>query len=71
MVPEIKCDRNCTKVRKIHGESNVRRTAQGQKKIYKFDVYAGLEGNHRLVYNGKQCSLVRSCIEGRGWPHPK
>ena len=57
--------------RKIHGESNVWSTAQRQKQIYGFDVYAGLEGNHRSVGSGKQCSLLWSCVEERGWSHLK
>ena len=43
---------------KIHGESNVWSAAQGQKKIYRFDVHAGLEGNYRSVGYGKQCLMV-------------
>ena len=37
------------KDRKIHGKSNVWSTAQRQKKIYGFDVHAGLEWNYRSL----------------------
>ena len=49
----------------IHGESNVRSTAQRQKKIYRFDVDIGLELNHRSVGYSKWCSW--SCVEEREW----
>ena len=45
--------------------------AQRQIKIYRFDVHAGFEGSHGLVDYGKQCSLVWSCVEERGWSHLK
>ena len=67
MVPERKLDGKYTKDRKIHGESNVWSTAQRQKKIYRFDIYAWLELNHRSVGYGKQCSLLWSCVEERRW----
>ena len=63
--------RNFTKDRNIHGESNVWSAAQRQKKIYAYDVHAGFEGNNRSVGNGKQCSLVWSCVEERGWSRLK
>ena len=62
---------NFTKDRKIHDESNVWSTAHRQKKIYGYDVHAGFEGNHRSVGYGKQCLLVWSYVEERGWSHPK
>ena len=40
---------------------------QRQNKIYRFDVHAGFERNHRSVGYGKQCSLVWSYVEERGW----
>ena len=43
MVPERGQDGNFMKDRKIHGESNVRSTAQRQKNINGLDVHAGLE----------------------------
>ena len=52
---------------KIHGESNVWSTAQLQKKIYGRDVYVGFELNHRSVCYGKQCTLVWTYVEERGW----
>ena len=67
MVPERKWDENVTKDRDMHGESNVWSTAQKLKMIYRFDVHVGFEGNHRSVGYGKQCSLVWSCVEERGW----
>ena len=57
------------KDRKIHGESNVWSTAQRQKKINGFNVHVGIELSHRSVGYGKQCSLVLSCVEERGWSH--
>ena len=54
------------KDRKIYDESNVWSTAQRQTKIYRFDVHAGLEGNHRSVSYGKQCLAAWSCIEEDG-----
>ena len=66
-MPERKC--NFTMDREIHGENNVWSTAQRQEKIYGFNVHAGFEGNHRSVENGKQCSLVWSCVEERMWSH--
>ena len=45
--------------------------AQRQKKIYGFEVHAGLEGNYRSVGYGKQYSLEWSCVEERGWSRPK
>ena len=42
-----------------------------QKNIYRFDVHAGFEGNCRSIGYGKQCSLVWSCVEERGWSHLK
>ena len=36
-------DVNFTKDRDFHGESNVWRTAQRQKKTHRFDVHVGLE----------------------------
>ena len=41
--------------RKIHGESNVLSIAFRQKKIYRFDVHAGFEGNNIPVDYGKLC----------------
>ena len=58
------------KDRKIHGDSNVWSAAQ-RKKILRFDAHAGFEGNHRSVGYGKQCSLVWSCVEERGWSRLK
>ena len=58
---------NFTKDGKIHGESNVWSAAQRQKKIYGCDVHAGLEGNYGSVGYSKQCSLVWSFVEERGW----
>ena len=55
------------KDRKIHSESNVWSTAQRHKKIYRFDVHAGLELKHRSVGCGKQCSLVWTCVDDEGW----
>ena len=46
-MPERKRYWNFTKNRKIHGESNVRGTAQRQKKIYGFDVLVVFEYKHR------------------------
>ena len=46
-------DENFTKDRKIHGESNVWCTAQRQKKIYRFDIHAGFEGDYGSVGYGK------------------
>ena len=57
--------------RKIQGESNVRSAAQRLRKIYRFDIHAGLEGNYISAGYGKQCSLVWSCVEERGWSHLK
>ena len=45
--------------------------AQRRKKIYGFDVHAVLEGSHRSVGHDKQCSLVWSCVEERGWSRVK
>ena len=42
-------------------------TTQGLKKIYRFDVHLGFEWNRKSVGYGKQCSLVRTCFEERGW----
>ena len=42
-------------------------TAQRQKKIYRFDVHVGFEGNYGSVGYGKMCLLVWSCVEERGW----
>ena len=53
--------------RKIHGESNAWSAAQKRKKIYGFDVHVGFDGNYGSVVYGKQCSLVWSCVEERGW----
>ena len=53
------------KDRNINGESNVWSAAQRQKMIYGFDVHAGFEGSYGSVGNGKQCSLVWSCVEER------
>ena len=39
----------------------------GEKKIYGFDVHAGLEGNNGSFGYGKQCSLAWSYVEERGW----
>ena len=36
-----------------------------RKKICRFDVHAGFEGNHGLVSYGKLCLLVWSCVEER------
>ena len=41
--------------------------AQRLKKIYGCDVHAGSERNYGSVGHGKQCSLVWSCVEERGW----
>ena len=41
--------------------------ARRKKKKYRFDTHAGFEGNHRSVGHSKQCSLVWSCVEERGW----
>ena len=43
MVPDGKYGRNFMPDRKIHGESNVWNTAQGWKKIYRFDIHVGFE----------------------------
>ena len=40
-----------------------------RKKIYRLDVHAGFECHNRSVVYGKQCSLVWSCVEERGWSH--
>ena len=58
---------NFTKDRKIHGESNVWSTAERHKKIYRFDVRVRFELSHRSVAYGKQCLLVWSYVEERGW----
>ena len=38
------------------------------QKIHRFDVHPGFE---ELRSVGKQCSLVWSCVEERGWSHIK
>ena len=53
------------KDRKINGESNVWSAAQRQKKIYRFDVDAGLDQNYISIGYGEQCSLAWSCDEER------
>ena len=52
-------------------ENNVWSAALRRKKIYRFDVHAGFEGNYGSVRYGKQCSLVWSCVEEKGWSHLK
>ena len=37
------------------------------EKVLRIDAHAGFEGNHRLAGYGKQCLLVSSCVEKRGW----
>ena len=71
MVPERKRDRNFMKDKKIHGERDVWRAAQRQKKTYGYDVHAGHERHNRSVGYGKQCSFGQSCVEEIGWFHPQ
>ena len=53
--------------REIHGESNMWSTAQRWKRIYGFGVNIVFELKYRSVGYGKQCSLVWSCVDERGW----
>ena len=39
--------------------------------IFEFDVHAWFEGCHRKVGYDKQCLLIWSCVEVRGWSHLK
>ena len=51
--------------RKFHGESNVWSTAQIKRSMDL--VLVGFQRNHRSVGYCKQCLLVWSCVEERGW----
>ena len=56
------------RLKKIYGERNVWSAVQRLKKdLQTRAAHAGFEGNNRSVGYGKQCSLVWSCVEERGW----